>query len=285
MFEGTFTALVTPFRDGAVDYEALGRLIDLQVEAGVTGVVPCGSTGESATMSHDEHERVIAFTVERVQRKIKVIAGTGSNCTSETIKLTQFAKECGADGALLITPYYNKPTQDGLYAHFKAVAEAVDMPLITYNIPGRAAIKIEVDTLARLSEIPNIVGVKDATGSLENTTKSIAACGPDFTVLCGDDSLTLPMMSVGAKGVIAVISNLEPKRLVSLVNAAAKGDFEAARKVHYGLLPMMSAMGLETNPIPVKAALALRGLIQDELRLPLTSLTAGNVERLKAVLG
>lgn len=284
MFEGTYTALVTPFRENQVDYAALERLIEAQVAGGVSGVVPCGSTGESATLSHEEHERVIAFTIEKVAGRVKVIAGTGSNSTAETIRLTRFAKEAGADGALLIAPYYNKPTQDGLYAHFSAVAEAVELPLLVYNIPGRCAVNIETATMEKLSRIPNIVGVKEASGSLDQVMRTVQACGPDFVVLSGDDTLTLPILSVGGRGVIAVVSNLLPARLVELVESFLRGDAETARKVHYELLPLMQAMGLETNPIPVKAALALKGQIGPELRLPLTPLRSENVERLKAVL-
>jgi len=284
MFEGTYTALVTPFRSDEVDYDVYGKLIDRQIEAGVDGVVPCGSTGESATLSHEEHERVIAFTIERAKGRLKVIAGTGSNSTRESIRLTRFAKEHGADGALLIAPYYNKPTQDGLYAHYAAIAEAVALPQLVYNIPGRSAVNIAPETMARLSTVENIVGVKEASGSLDQVSRIVELCGPKFTVLAGDDSLTLPIMSVGGRGVIAVISNLLPHKLVRLVKAANAGDFATARTLHYELMPVMRAMGLETNPIPVKAALSLMGLIQDELRLPLTSLTADNREKLRAVL-
>lgn len=284
MFEGTYTALVTPFRNGEVDYDVYGKLIDRQIEAGVDGVVPCGSTGESATQSHEEHERVIAFTIERAKGRMKVIAGTGSNSTSESIRLTRFAKEHGADGALLIAPYYNKPTQDGLYAHYAAIAGAVALPQLVYNIPGRSAVNIAPETMARLATVENIVGVKEASGSLDQVSRIVELCGPKFTVLAGDDSLTLPIMAVGGRGVIAVISNLLPHKLVRLVKAANAGDFATARTIHYELMPVMRAMGLETNPIPVKAALALMGLIEDELRLPLTSLTADNREKLRAVL-
>jgi 4-hydroxy-tetrahydrodipicolinate synthase len=284
MFEGTYTALVTPFRNNEVDYGALENLIEAQVAAGVNGVVPCGSTGESATLSHDEHERIIAFTIEKAARRIRVIAGTGSNSTAETIRLTRFAKESGADGALLIAPYYNRPTQDGLYAHFRAVADAVDLPLLAYNIPGRSAVNIETDTMAKLSGVPNIVGVKEASGSLDQVIRTVQACGPDFVVLSGDDTLTLPILSVGGRGVIAVVSNLVPAKLAELVNAWLRGDAEHARRVHYEILPLMQAMGFETNPIPVKAALALTGKILPELRLPLTPLRPENVARLKAVL-
>lgn len=284
MFEGTYTALVTPFSADGIDYPALHRLIDAQIAAGVQGVVPCGSTGESATLSHEEHERVIAATVERVAGRIKVIAGTGSNSTRESLRLTRWAKEHGADGALLIAPYYNKPTQDGLRAHYEAVAQGVDLPLIVYNIPGRSAVNIAPETMAKLAEVPNIVGVKEASGSLDQVSRTVQLCGSKLTVLSGDDSLTLPIMSVGGRGVIAVISNLVPDRLVKLVNAALANDFVGAREEHYKLLPLMQAMGLETNPIPVKAALGLLGRCSPELRLPLTPLREENLASLRKTL-
>jgi 4-hydroxy-tetrahydrodipicolinate synthase len=283
MFQGTYTALVTPFQNREVDYEALAKLIERQVEGGVDGLVPCGSTGESATLSHDEHERVIAFTIEQARGRVKVIAGTGSNSTRESIRLTRFAKEHGASGALLIAPYYNKPTQEGIYAHYAAIAET-GLPLVLYNIPGRSAVNIAPETTARLSTIENIVAIKEASGSLDQVARTIELCGPKFTMLAGDDSLTLPILAVGGRGVIAVISNLWPEKLCTLVKSANAGDFATARKAHYEMLPVMCALGLETNPIPVKAALALMGHISDELRLPLTQLTDGNREKLRAVL-
>ncbi len=284
MFEGTYTALVTPFRQGEVDYVALAALLERQVQAKVDGVVPCGSTGESATLSHDEHERVIAFVIEKSARRLKVIAGTGSNSTRESIRLTRFAKEHGADGALLIAPYYNKPTQEGLYAHYAAVAEAVELPQLVYNIPGRSAVNITPETMARIARQKNVVGVKEASGSLDQVSRIVEACGPAFTVLAGDDSLTLPILAVGGRGVIAVISNLVPEGLVKLVAAALAGDYATARAQHYALLPLMRAMGLETNPIPIKAALAAVGLIENELRLPLTPLTEASRDALTAAL-
>lgn len=284
MFQGTYTALVTPFRDDEIDYPALEALIERQIEAGVTGVVPCGSTGESATLTHAEHERLIAFTVEQVKGRIQVIAGTGSNNTKESIRLTRFAKECGADGALLIAPYYNRPTQEGLYAHYRAIAEAVELPQLVYNIPGRSAVNIEPATMGRLSQITNIVGVKEASGSLDQVSRTIQACRPDFVVLSGDDSLTLPILSVGGHGVIAVVSNLVPTKLCALVSAWQAGDASGARQLHYELLPLMRGMGLETNPIPVKAALALLGAMSEEIRLPMTPLREENREPLRVLL-
>jgi 4-hydroxy-tetrahydrodipicolinate synthase len=284
VFEGTYTALVTPFAGDGIDYAALHNLIDAQVKAGVQGVVPCGSTGESATLSHDEHERVIAATVEHAAGRIKVIAGTGSNSTRESVRLTRWAKEHGADGALLIAPYYNKPTQDGLRAHYETVAAGVDLPLIVYNIPGRSAVNIAPETMAQLAEIPHIVGVKEASGSLDLVSRTVQLCGSKLTVLSGDDSLTLPILSVGGRGVIAVVSNIAPERLLKLVNAALAGDYASAREQHYALLPLMQAMGVETNPIPVKTALGLLGRCSPELRLPLTALRQENLAVLRKAL-
>lgn len=281
---GTYTALVTPFADGEIDFEAFGRLIDTQIAAGITGLVPCGSTGESATLTHTEHQRLIEFTVKRVAGRLQVIAGTGSNSTHESVQLTRFAKEVGADAALLIAPYYNKPTQEGLFAHYASVAKAVELPIIAYNIPGRSAVNIQPETLARLAQLPNVIGVKDASGSLDQVSRTIQLCGPDFAVLSGDDSLTLPILSVGGHGVIAVVSNLVPSKLRNLVNSWDRGDAASARALHYELLPLMQAMGLETNPIPVKAALAIMGRISHEIRLPLTPLTAPHRERLHDLL-
>jgi 4-hydroxy-tetrahydrodipicolinate synthase len=284
MFEGTYTALITPFRDGEVDYPALAKLIERQVEAGIDGLVPCGSTGESATLSHDEHERVIAFTIEKANKRLKVIAGSGSNSTRESIKLTRFAKDNGADGALLIAPYYNKPSQEGLYAHYAAVADAVDLPQLVYNIPGRCAVNILPETLARLAKHDNIVGVKEACGSVEQIAHVVELCGPDFTVLSGDDGLTLAIIAVGGKGSIGVLPNLAPSRMTELVNAGLSGDFKKARELHFRLGPVFRAMFLEGNPTGIKAALALTSACTDELRLPLLKLSEGNRKVLKSAL-
>lgn len=284
MLAGTHTALVTPFRDGAVDEAALRALIRDQIEAGVDGVVPCGSTGESATMTHAEHEQVIAVTIDEVAGRAKVIAGTGSNNTAEACSLTRFAAERGADAALLISPYYNKPTQDGHVAHYKAVAEAAGLPLVVYNIPGRTGVNMLPETIARMAEIPNIVGVKEASGSLDQVSRIIQLTGGDFTVLSGDDSLTLSMMAVGAHGVISVIGNLLPLRFAELVRSAAGGDFATARRIHYELLPLMQALCLETNPIPIKTAMAMTGRMGEELRLPLTPMTSSGRQRLETAL-
>lgn len=284
MFEGTYTALVTPFKAGEVDYAALGKLIDKQIEGGVDGIVPCGSTGESATLSHDEHERVIAFCIERVQKRIQVIAGTGSNSTRESIRLSLFAREHGADGTLLIAPYYNKPTQEGLFAHYAAIAEAVDLPQLVYNVPGRCAVNIAPETVSRLAKIANVVGVKEASGSLDQVARTIELCGPAFTVLSGDDSLTLPIIAVGGGGVIGVLPNIMPREMAALVQAARASDLPKARELHYRLAPLMRALFLETNPIGIKAAMGLLGSCENELRLPLTTLTDENVETLRGAL-
>jgi len=284
MFEGTHTALVTPFRDGAVDEPALRRLIREQIAAGVDGIVPCGSTGESATMNHAEHQRVISIAIEEAAGKVKVMAGTGSNNTAEAISLTTYAKQAGADAALLISPYYNKPTQDGHVAHYRAIADAAGLPLFVYNIPGRTGVNILPETIAKMAEHPMIVGVKEASGSLDQVSRIIELTGGRMTVLSGDDSLTLPMMAVGAHGVIAVVSNVIPAKLVAMVRAARDGDFASARTLHYELLPIIQALFTETNPIPVKAAMAMLGKCGPELRMPLTPITEPNRKRLEAVL-
>jgi 4-hydroxy-tetrahydrodipicolinate synthase len=284
MFEGTYTALITPFRDGAVDEPALRNLIREQIAAGVDGIVPCGSTGESATMNHAEHQRVIAISVEEAAGKVKVIAGTGSNNTAEAISLTTYAKKAGADAALLISPYYNKPTQEGHVAHYRAIADASGLPLFVYNIPGRTGVNILPETIAKMAEHPMIVGVKEASGSLDQISRIIQLTEGRMTVLSGDDSLTLPLIAVGGHGVIAVVSNILPGKTVAMVRAARAGDFETARKLHYELLPIIQALFTETNPIPVKAAMAMLGKCGPELRMPLTPITEPNRKRLEAVL-
>jgi len=285
MFRGTYTALVTPFRDGEFDEAAFRGLVDEQVAAGIDGIVPCGSTGESATLSHDEHERVIKVAIEQAAGRCKVIAGTGSNNTREACRLTRAAADAGADGALLISPYYNKPTQHGHVEHYRAVAEASALPLILYNIPGRTGINMAPETIARLSEVKTIVGVKEASGSIDQWLRIFQLCGPDFSVLSGDDSVTVALMAIGGCGVIGVLPNLVPARFKAMVDAAAAGDFARARTLQAELLPLMQAMGLEVNPIPVKAALAMTGRLANELRLPLTSLSPEPAARLRDLLG
>lgn len=284
MFEGTYTALATPFRDGAVDEPALRNLIREQIAAGVDGIVPCGSTGESATMNHAEHQRVITISVEEAAGKVKVMAGTGSNNTAEAISLTTYAKKAGADAALLISPYYNKPTQEGHVAHYRAIADAAGLPLFVYNIPGRTGVNILPETIAKMAEHPMIVGVKEASGSLDQISRIIQLTDGRMTVLSGDDSLTLPLIAVGGHGVIAVVSNIVPGKTVAMVRAARAGDFETARKLHYELLPILQVLFTETNPIPVKAAMAMLGKCGPELRMPLTPITEPNRKRLEAVL-
>ncbi|MCP4036045.1 MAG: 4-hydroxy-tetrahydrodipicolinate synthase [bacterium] len=284
MFEGVYTALITPFKDGKVDEAALGGLVDQQIAAGITGLVPCGSTGESATLSHDEHNEVIDIVIAAANGRVPVIAGTGSNNTREAVALTQHAKEAGADGALLLSPYYNKPTQQGLVEHFETIADETELPLVLYNIPGRTSSNVEPETIARLAEHEFIVGVKEACGNLDQIAQLIALCPDDFAVVSGDDSLLLPILAIGGKGGIAVTSNIAPERMLALYKATQAGDFTRAREIHYQLLPVFNALFCETNPIPVKAALALMGLVQDDIRLPLTQITQNNRDHLAAVL-
>jgi 4-hydroxy-tetrahydrodipicolinate synthase len=284
MFHGSLVAIVTPFKKGKVDEKALGDLIDWQIAQGTHGIVPCGTTGESATLTHEEHERVVAFTIEAAKRRVPVIAGAGSNSTDEAITLTKHAKKAGADGALLITPYYNKPTQEGLYRHYKAVAEAVDLPIMLYNIPGRTSVNMLPPTVARLSSFKNIVAIKEGSGSLQQVSDIIQACGERMTVLSGDDALTLPMMAVGARGVITVTANVAPKDMAKMVDAFAAGKLAEARKLHYKMSPLFAALFYETNPIPVKEALGMMGKCSAELRLPLCPMAADTREKLARAL-
>ncbi|MCA9462624.1 MAG: 4-hydroxy-tetrahydrodipicolinate synthase [Nitrospirales bacterium] len=284
MFSGSYVAIVTPFSKGKFDEKGMADLVEFQIAQGTHGIVPCGTTGESATLSPQEHERVIAATVEMVNKRVPVIAGTGSNSTDEAVAFTKHAKGAGVDGALLITPYYNKPPQEGLYRHFEAVAKAVDLPLILYNIPGRTSVNMVPATVARLSHIETIVGIKEGSGSLQQVSDIIQQSKPGFLVLSGDDALTLPMMAIGGKGVITVTANVAPKDMAAMVTAALTGDFEKARMLHYKLTPLFNALFLETNPIPVKAALAMMGKGMDEVRLPLTPLAQEFRSKLKGAL-
>lgn len=284
MFTGSLVAIVTPFRKGKVDEKALGDLIDWQIAAGTHGIVPCGTTGESATLSHAEHERVVAFTVEAARRRVPVIAGAGSNSTEEAIALTKHAKQAGADGALLITPYYNKPTQEGLFRHYKAVADAVDLPLVLYNIPGRTGVNMLPVTIARLVSCRTIVGVKEGSGSVQQASEIIQACGDRLSVLAGDDVLTLPILALGGKGVITVTANIAPADMARLVDSFQAGGLEEARRLHYKLAPLFAALFYETNPIPVKEALSMMGKIDGELRLPLCAMGPETKQKLAGVL-
>jgi 4-hydroxy-tetrahydrodipicolinate synthase len=284
MFSGALTAIVTPFDDGEVDEHALRDLVEFQIQGGADGLVPCGSTGESATLTHAEHDQVVKIVIEQARRRVPVIAGTGSNSTAEAIRLTAAAREAGADGALLISPYYNKPTQEGIYRHYRTIATAVDLPLIVYNIPGRTASNIAPETFARLCEVRNIVAIKEASGSMDQTSNIRSLCGDRLTILSGDDSLTLPLMALGAKGVIATVSNVMPRETHDLAAAALAGDFARAREIHYKLLPLVRAIFVETNPIPVKQALAFMGKCKPEMRMPLTQMSPGPAEKLHAVM-
>jgi len=284
MFKGAIVAIVTPFKKGKVDETALRKLIEFQIKNGTDGIVPCGTTGESSTLSHEEHDRVIEITIDAVNKRVPVIAGTGSNSTAEAIRLTQHAHEAGADGALMVAPYYNRPTQEGLYQHYKAVAEAVRIPIIIYNIPGRTGVNINPDTLARLSKIKNIVGVKEASGSIKQMSDVLTLCGPNFDVLSGDDLFTLPLMAMGGCGVISVLSNVAPADMAGLVDAFNVGDMDKAKALHYKMAGLIDALFIETNPAPVKAALSLMKKISYEVRLPLCKLSDANYEKLKKVM-
>ena len=283
--QGSIVAMVTPFRNGAVDEAKVRELVEWHVASGTDGIVPCGTTGESPTLTHDEHKRVVEIVVDAARGRIPVVAGTGSNSTAEAIDLTSHAKKAGARAALVVNPYYNRPTQEGLYRHFRAVAEAVDIPILVYNIQSRTAVNVETDTLQRLArDCPTIVGVKEASGSLDQMTQVILACGPDFSVVSGDDNLTLPLMSVGGRGVISVIANIVPRETAEMTHAALAGDWKLARELHLRLFPLCRAVFIETNPIPVKEAMAMMGMLEPEFRLPLCRMGDANRERLRAIL-
>ncbi len=284
MFSGAFTAIVTPFKNGQVDEKSLKNLIGFGMDGGVSGFIPCGTTGESPTLSHDEHNRVVELTVKEVAGQVKVIAGTGSNSTDEAISLTKHAKKFGADAALLVSPYYNKPTQEGLYKHFAAVAEAVDIPLVLYNIQGRTGVNIENSTVQRLSRIPNIVGVKEASGSILQMSEVIRLCSPEFDVLSGDDQMTFPLMALGGKGVISVVTNIIPDKMSALVKLMLAGQIDKARTIHFEIFELCQTMFVETNPIPIKVALGLMGKIEPEFRLPLCAPSAANLEKIRTAL-
>jgi 4-hydroxy-tetrahydrodipicolinate synthase len=285
MFTGTYTAIVTPFRNGAIDEDALERLIKLQIKGGVDGVVPVGTTGESPTVNCEEHIRVIELAVKFSAGKIRVLAGTGANATSEAIKLTQEAEKVGADGSLQVAPYYNKPTQEGLYQHFRAIARATKLPIVLYSIPGRCGIEIGVDTTKRLAaDCKNIVGIKEAGGSCDRVSQLRAALGPKFEILSGDDSLTLPFMAVGANGVVSVASNVIPKEVSQMVKLFSTGKSAAALRLHEKFYPLFKDLFIETNPTPVKAALAMMKLIEEEYRLPLVPMNPKNWDALRTTL-
>lgn len=284
MFKGSIVAIVTPFKNGAVDVETLRQLVEFQIAGGTDAIVPCGTTGEASTLDYDEHMLVIRTVVEQVNKRVPVIAGTGSNSTAEAIELTQLAKDAGVDGCLLVTPYYNKPTQEGLYLHYKAVAEGVAIPQILYNVPGRTAVNLLPETVARLAPIKNIVAIKEATGSLQQASEIMALCGDQIDLFSGDDFITFPMMACGAKGVISVTANIMPKAISDLTDAFFAGDLEKARQLHLDTLKISNAMFIESNPVPVKTALGLMGKCSDEVRLPLAPMSAANKSKLEAIM-
>jgi 4-hydroxy-tetrahydrodipicolinate synthase len=285
MFAGTHTALVTPFQNDQFDETAFTRLIEAQIHAGITGIVPVGTTGESPTLDYDEHARVIELAVQVASKRCQVIAGTGSNSTSEAIALTQKAESLGADAALLVAPYYNRPTQEGLFLHFSKIAESTRLPLMLYSIPGRCGVEIAVETVVRLAQrFPNVVSIKEAGGSVERVSQLRSALPPSFEILSGDDSLTVPFMSVGAVGVVSVASNVVPAKVVRLVQAALSGDYATARSVHFELYPLFKDLFIESNPVPAKAVLAKLGQMQPEVRLPLAPIAPSNWAKLESTL-
>jgi 4-hydroxy-tetrahydrodipicolinate synthase len=284
-FQGSIVALITPFRNGQVDEPKLRELVEFHVKQGTDGIVACGTTGEDPGLSHDEHARVVEIIIETAASRLPVIVGTGSNSTAHTVELSRHAERAGAAGALVVSPYYNKPTQEGLYRHFRTVAEAIALPVLVYNIQSRTAVNVETDTLARLRrDCPNVVGVKEASGSLDQMSQVIGACGPDFIMLSGDDNLTLPLMSVGGRGVISVIANIVPRDVADLTHAALDDDWKRARELHHRLYPLAKAAFLETNPIPIKEAMAMAGMIEPEFRLPMCRMGDANRERLRAII-
>lgn len=285
MFRGSIAAIVTPFRKGKVDEKTLRDLIEFQIKNGTSGIVPCGTTGESATLTFDEHDHVIEVTIDQVKKRVPVIAGTGSNSTEEAIMLTKHAAKAGADASLQVSPYYNRPTQRGLYEHFKAVADSVEIPIILYNIASRTGVNIEPETIARLAlDCKNIVAVKEASGSLDQMSRIVSLCPKGFELISGDDSLTLPVLGIGGTGIISVVANIVPRDVADMVSAFEKGDIKKAQGLHYKLLPLIKAVFLETNPIPVKTAMGLMGLCEPGLRLPMCPISAENLEKLKKAL-
>ena len=284
MFKGAIVAIVTPFKNDQVDERALRELIEFQISNGTDGIVPCGTTGESATLTHQEHDRVIEITIDAVKKRVPVIAGTGSNNTAEALRLTRHAFDAGADGALIVCPYYNRPTQEGLYQHFKTIAESVPIPIIPYNIPSRTGVNLMPEMVAKLAKIKNIVGIKEASGSISQMSDIINLCDNDFAVLSGDDIFTLPLMAMGGAGVISTVSNVAPADMAGLVDAFAAGDMARAKSLHRKMSALIETLFIEVNPIPVKAALALMGKIEYEYRLPLCKMAEANFEKLKKIM-
>ena len=284
MFKGSIVAIVTPFKNNKLDEQALTDLIEWHIAEGTNAIVPCGTTGESSTLEYGEHYRVIELTIQVVNGRVPVIAGTGANSTSETIMMTGKAKDLGADGVLLVVPYYNKPTQEGLYLHYKAIAEAVDIPQVLYNVPGRTALNMLPETVARLAGMKNIVAIKEATGNMAQVSELIRLCGDKISVLSGDDFTTFPLMLLGGKGTISVSANVVPGELSAMCKALLDGNIDEARKLHFKLEPLNKGMFIETNPISVKTALSMMGKIEEEMRLPLCRMSSENKEKLKNIL-
>lgn len=284
MFTGSMVAIVTPYKKGKFDETGMRELIEFQIKGGTDVIVPCGTTGEAATMTHDEHKYVIQFVIKEVKGRIPVVAGAGSNSTAEAVELVRFAKKTGADGVLVVTPYYNKPTQKGLIAHYTTIAQEVDIPIIPYNVPGRTAVNMLPETVAQLAQIKNIVGIKEASGNLQQITEVIMLCGPKFSVLSGDDFIILPVMAVGGKGIISVVANIVPAKVAALVDAFNAGDLKKAAQLQLDIFPLCQAMFYETNPIPVKTALSLMKKIDFEVRLPLCAMSEGNQNKLREVM-
>lgn len=284
MFKGSMVAIVTPFKSGKVDEKSLEELIEWHIKEGTHAIVPCGTTGEASTLDYEEHYRVIEITVKVVNKRVPVIAGTGSNSTEEAIMIARKAEQLGADGSLSVTPYYNKPTQEGLYRHFKEIADKTGLPMILYNVPGRTSVNMLPETVARLAEHPRIVGIKEATGDMKQVSQIIRLCGSDFAVISGDDFTNLPLLALGGRGFISVTANVCPKDVAELFNSWERGDISRAREIHYKLEPINKAMFIETNPIPVKTALAMMGKINEEFRLPLCEMSETNKQKLAEVL-
>jgi 4-hydroxy-tetrahydrodipicolinate synthase len=284
MFKGSIVAIVTPFKNGQVDEDAYRKLIEFQIENGTSAIVPCGTTGESATLDVNEHARVIDIAVEAVNKRVPVIAGTGGNSTREAIELSKHAKEIGVDATLQVTPYYNKPTQEGLFRHYEAILKEVPLPQVLYNVPGRTSVNLLPETVARLAKFPEIVAIKEASGNVGQMADVVRMAGENITLLSGDDNLTLPVLAIGGKGVVSVVANIVPAHTANLVKAWADGNVEEAKTLFYKLLPLCKAMFFETNPIPVKTSAALMGLIGDEMRLPMCQMDSSNLEKLKTVL-
>lgn len=284
MYSGSFVAMITPFKDGQIDEDGVRKLVEFHLENGTDGLVPCGTTGEAVTMTEEEQLRVIEIVVATVKHRIPVVAGTGTNSTAKTIKMTKAVAKIGADAALVVTPYYNKPTPEGLYRHFEAIARASDIPLILYNVPSRTSVNMLPPTVARLAKIDNIIGIKEASGSMDQASEIIQTCRPDFMLFSGDDSLTLPLLALGGVGIVSVVGNIAPGPMSEMVHAFRRGDVTRARELHYKIFDLCRAMFIETNPIPVKTAAGLLGLCSDEMRLPLCPLTEGSLKKLKDAL-